>query len=91
MNNFKIAKIIIVFSSVSYLSVSFLRNYNSPENIEKRCIFRFEKDLKNNLETSHEEWNKILDLADYNYLKCMEYLSINYGRGKEKKKFRYSP
>ena len=49
----------------------FLRNYNSPENIEKRCIIKFEKDFKNNLETSHEEWNQILDLADNNYLKCM--------------------
>ena len=48
MNNFRMAKIIIVFSSLSYLSVSFLRNYNSPENIEKRCILKFEKDFKNN-------------------------------------------
>ena len=59
MNFFRIAKIIIVFSSLSYLSVTFLRNYNSPDNIEKRCILKFEKDFKNNLETSHEEWNKI--------------------------------
>ena len=65
------AKLIVVFSSLSQLSVSFLRNYNSPENIEKRCILKFEKDFKNNLEISHEEWNKILDLADKNYLKCM--------------------
>ena len=65
------AKIIIVFSSLSYLSVSFLRSYNSPENIEKRCILKFEKDFNNNLETSHEEWNQILDIADNNYLKCM--------------------
>ena len=71
MNNFRIAKIIVVFSSLSYLSVSFLRNYNYPENIEKRFIFNFEKDFKNNLDTSHEEWNQILDLADNNYLKCM--------------------
>ena len=71
MNIFKIAKIIIVFLSFSYLSVTFLRNYNSPENIEKRCILKFEKDFKDNLETSHEEWNHILDLADNNYLKCM--------------------
>ncbi len=71
MNNFRIFKIIIVFSSLLYLSVSFLRNYNSPKNIEKRCILKFEKDFNNNLEASHEEWNKILDLADYNYLKCM--------------------
>ena len=71
MNRFKIAKAIIVFSSLSYLSFSFLRNYNSLENIEKRCILKFEKDFKKQLETSHEEWNQILDLADNNYLKCM--------------------
>ena len=71
MKNFRMAKIIIVFSSLSYLSVSFLRNYNYPENIEKRFILKYEKDFKNNLETSHEEWNQILDLADNNYLKCM--------------------
>ena len=41
------------------------------ENKEKRCILKFEKDFKNHLETSHEEWNQILDLADNNYLKCM--------------------
>ena len=64
-------KIIIVFSSLSYLSISFLRNYNSSENIEKRCILKFKKDFKNDLEISHEEWNLILDLADNNYLKCM--------------------
>ena len=71
MNIYRIAKIIVVFSSLSYLSVSFLRNYNSPENIEKRCILKFEKDFKHNLETSDEEWNQILDFADNNYLKCM--------------------
>ena len=70
MNNFRIAKIIVVFL-LSYSSVSFLRNYNSPENIEKRCILKFEKDFKNRLETSDEEWDQILDFADNNYLKCM--------------------
>ena len=71
MKIFRIAKLIIVFSSLSYFSVTFLQNYNSLENIEKRCILKFEKDFKNNLETSNEEWNQILDLADNNYLKCM--------------------
>jgi len=71
MNNFRVSKIIIVFSSLSYLIASFLRNYNSPEKIKKRCILKFEKDFKNNLETSHEEWNQLLDLADKNYLKCI--------------------
>ena len=71
MSSFRIAKIILVFTSLSFLSFTFLRNYNSSENIEKRCILKFEKDFKNQLETSHEEWNQILDLADNNYLKCM--------------------
>jgi len=71
MNKFRIGILIVVFSSLSYLSISFLRDYNSLENIEKRCIVKFEKNFKNNLETSHEEWNQILDLADNNYLKCM--------------------
>ena len=71
MNHFRIAKIIIIFSSLSYLSITFLRNYNSPENIEKRCTLKFEKDFNNPLETSRKEWAQILDLADNNYLKCM--------------------
>ena len=71
MNRFRFAKIIIVLSLLSFLSVTFFRNYNSPENIEKRCILKFEKDFKNPLETSSEEWDQNLDLADNNYLKCM--------------------
>ena len=71
MNRFGIAKIIIVFLSLSYLGSTFLRNYNSPENIEKRCMLKFEKDFKIPLETPREEWVLILDLADNNYLKCM--------------------
>ena len=71
MNRFGIAKLIIIFLSLSYLSVTFLRNYNSPENIEKRCMLKFEKDFKIPLETPREEWVLILDLADINYLKCM--------------------
>ena len=71
MNRFKFVKVIIVFSSLSYSGVIFLRNYNSPENIEKRCILKFEKDFKNTSETANEEWDQNLDFADNNYLKCM--------------------
>ena len=71
MNRFEIAKIIIIFLSLSYLGVTFLRNYNSLENIEKRCMLKFEKDFKIPLESPREEWILILDLADNNYLKCM--------------------
>ena len=71
MNSFRIAKLIVFISSLSFLSFTFLRNYNSPENIEKRCMLKFEKDFKNPLDTSRKEWDQILDLADNNYLKCM--------------------
>jgi len=71
MNFFRLFKVIIVFTSLSYLSIIFLRNYNSLENIEKRCTLKFEKDFKNSFEKSDEEWDQILDLADNNYLKCM--------------------
>ena len=71
MKIFRIAKLIIVFSSLSFFSITFLQNYNSLENIEKRCKLKFEKDFKSNLEISNEEWNQILDLADNNYLNCM--------------------
>ena len=71
MNFFRLANLIIVFSSLLYLSITFLRNYNSLENIEKRCLLKFEEDFKISLDTPHEEWILILDLADNNYLKCM--------------------
>jgi len=71
MKRLRFAKIIIVVSSLAYLSVTFLRNYNSLENIEKRCILKFEKDFKNSLKLTGEEWDQNLDFADNNYLKCM--------------------
>ena len=71
MNRFLIAKVIVIFLSITYLGVTFLRNYNSQENIEKRCMLKFEKDFKIPLDTPSEEWDIILDLADNNYLKCM--------------------
>ena len=71
MNSFKIAKVIVIIASLSYLVVIFLRNYNSLENIEKRCTIKFEKDFKNPLGTYDKEWNQILDLADDNYFKCI--------------------
>ena len=71
MNRFRIPSIILVFSLLIYLSVTFLKNYNSPENIEKRCMFKFEKDFKNYSGISSKEWDLNLDLADNNYLKCI--------------------
>ena len=71
MDKSKIFLIFIVVSLLSYLSIIFIRDYNSPENIQKRCLRRFEKDFKNPLGISHKEWDKILDLADNNYFKCM--------------------
>ena len=71
MNNFRMAKIIIVFSSLSYLSVSFLWNYNSLENIEERCTDKFQKDVKKGIGKSDKEWGLNMDTANDNYFKCM--------------------
>ena len=71
MNRFWIIFTITIISLFSYLSASFLRNYNSSENIEKRCILKFQKELENSLGKSDEEWGLILDEADINYLKCI--------------------
>ncbi len=71
MNKFRIAIFTVVFLSLTYLIVNFFRNYNSPENIEKRCILKFEKYFKKSIGKSPEEWNLILDEADKNYLNCM--------------------
>ena len=71
MDSFRLAKLIIVFSSLSYFGLAFLKNYNSQENIEKRCLVKFEKDFKNSLEKNDKELKQILDLADNNYFKCM--------------------
>ena len=71
MNSFRIVKIVVLFSSLLLLTITFLRIYNSPKNIEKRCLLKFEKDFQNPLEASPEQWDKNLDYADNNYLKCM--------------------
>ena len=71
MNSVRLVKIFLVSSSLLAISIAFLRNYNSPKNIEKRCILKFEKDFQNPLDVSSEEWDQNLDLADNNYLKCM--------------------
>ena len=71
MNSFRLVKIFLVSSSLLAISIAFLRNCNSPKNIEKRCILKFEKDFQNPLDVSPEEWDQNLDLADNNYLKCM--------------------
>ena len=71
MNRLRILSIFIAFSSLSFLCVIFLQNFNSPQNIEKRCMRKFEKDFENSFGKSLKEWDLILDMADNNYLKCM--------------------
>lgn len=59
-------------SSLSYLSFIFLRYYNSPENIEERCIDKFQKDFKKGIGKLDEEWALNMDKANDNYFKCMK-------------------
>tara|TARA_B100001989_G_C24535019_1_gene463825 strand:- start:479 stop:703 length:225 start_codon:yes stop_codon:yes gene_type:complete len=71
MNRLKIYWIILIFSSISISSFLFFRNYNSPENIEKRCVLKFQKDFDVSLGISDKEWDQVMDLADQNYIRCM--------------------
>ena len=68
----KITISIAIISSISYLFFIFLRYYYSPENIEKRCTLKFQKDLKKATDKSDEEWGLNMDIANENYFKCMK-------------------
>ena len=71
MNRLSIVLLGTVMSLISYLSFNFIRNYNSQDNIDKRCIIKFQKEIKNNIGTTDKEWHLIMDSADNNYLKCI--------------------
>ena len=72
-NKFVLITLLIgTISSLSYLVFIFLRYYNSPENIEERCTVRFQKDVKNGVGKSDEEWALNMDIANDNYFRCMK-------------------
>ena len=55
----KFISIIFFIGSVSaliYLVFIFLRNSNFLENIEERCIVKFQKDVKQGVGKSDKEW-----------------------------------
>ena len=64
--------LVSAISSLSYLVFIFLRNYNSPENIEERCTVKFQKDVKKGVGKSDEKWGLNIDIASENYFKCMK-------------------
>ena len=68
----RITLFIGTISSLCYLIFIFLRNYNSPENIEERCIVKFQKEVKKGVGQSVEEWGLNLDLASDNYFECLK-------------------
>ena len=70
----RITFFIAAISSISYLVIIFLRNYNSAENIEKRCTVKFQKEFKKGFGKSDEEWGLGMDIAYDNYFKCMRIL-----------------
>ena len=57
--------------SLTYFVFIFLRNYNSPENIEERCTAKFQKDTKKGDRKTDKEWGLNMDKANDNYFKCM--------------------
>ena len=68
----RITLFIGAISSLTYLFFIFLRNFNSPENIEKRCTVKFDKDVKKGVGKSDEEWGLNMDIANENYFKCLK-------------------
>ena len=68
---FSTTLLIFAISSLGVVSFLFLRIFYSPENIEKRCTFKFQNDIKKGVEMTDQEWYLNMDLADENYLKCM--------------------
>ena len=71
-NFIRITFFIGTISFISYLVFIFLRNYNSPENIEERCLVKFQKDVKKGIGKSDGEWGLNMDIANHNYFKCMK-------------------
>ena len=68
----RITLLISAIPSLLYLVFIFLRYYNSPDNIEERCIVKFQKEIKKGVEKSNEEWGLNIDIASDNYFKCMK-------------------
>ena len=71
MKPFGITLLIAAISSIAYLGFINVKSYNSPENIEKRCTLKFQKDVKKGAGKSDKEWDLNMDIADGNYLECM--------------------
>ena len=71
----KFIRITLFIGSISallYLFFIFLRNSNFLENIEERCIVKFQKDVKKGVGKSDKEWGLNMDIANENYFKCMK-------------------
>ena len=71
-NFIRITLFIGAFSALSYLVLIFVRNYNSPENIEERCTVKFQKEVKKGIGKSDEEWGLNMDKATDNYFMCLK-------------------
>ena len=68
----RVTLLMSAFSSLLYLIFIFLRYHNSPDNIEERCIVKFQKEVGKGVEKSNEEWGLNIDIASDNYFKCMK-------------------
>ena len=71
-NSTRMILLIAVITFASYLVYIFLKYYNSPEKIEERCTYKFQKDLKKGAGKSDDEWGLNMDLANENYFECMK-------------------
>ncbi len=69
---FKTTLFVGAISSLSYLIIIFIRNYNNPIYIEERCTVKFQKDVKKGAGKSDEEWGSNMDIASENYFECLK-------------------
>ena len=68
----KITFLLAAITSFSYLVFTFIRYYNDPDNIEKRCIIKFQEQINKSKAKSDEEWGLNMDIANENYFKCLK-------------------
>ena len=68
----QITFLISLITSVTYSVFIFLSFYNTQENVEKRCLLKFKKEVKKIDSNSDEEWGFKMDIANDNYFKCMK-------------------
>ena len=62
----------ILIALFLYLIFLSIKQYNSEENIEKRCLLKFQKNTSKAEWANDKEWNQIMDIAEEKFFKCIK-------------------